>query len=109
MKLRGDGGMTVTPGSELRDASEGLGGAWVTLTEGLKLEDTEILRGNDDDDFGDGDAERLRPSRSLECRPAEGGLTNFEKKPGAIYHPVHSGRQFIHHSHPAFSADSTRN
>jgi hypothetical protein len=103
--------MTVTPGSELREASEGLGGAWVIWTVGPKLEDMEILRGNDDDDFGDGDAERLRPSRSLECRPADGGLTNFEKKPGAILSPymIVGVSSFIHHSHPAFSADSTRN
>jgi hypothetical protein len=54
----------------------------------------ESLRGKDDDDFGEGDPERLRPSRSLECRPADGGLTSFEKKPGAIYHSaLHSGRQ----------------
>lgn len=105
--------MTVTPGSELREASDGLGGAWVIWTVGPKLEeDMEILRGNDDDDFGDGDAERLRPpSRSLECRPADGGLTNFEKKPGAILSPymIVGVSSFIHHSHPAFSADSTRN
>jgi hypothetical protein len=38
--------------------------------------------------LGDGDPGRLTPSlalaRSLECRLPVGGLTNFEKKPGAI-------------------------
>jgi hypothetical protein len=42
----------------------------------------ESERGGDDDDLGDGDPERL--TRSLECRLPAGGLTNFEKKPGAI-------------------------
>jgi hypothetical protein len=76
----------VTLGSELRESWEGLGGAWITRG-GLKLEDMKRERGGDDDDLGDGDPERLTPSlalaRSLECRPV-GGLTNFEKKPGAI-------------------------
>jgi hypothetical protein len=66
------------------DASEGLGGALITGTGGFTLEDMESeRRGNDDDDFGDEDPEWLRPSRSLECR-LDGGLTSFEKKPGAI-------------------------
>jgi hypothetical protein len=80
----------VTLGSELREAWEGLGG-WITRG-GLKLEDKRRERGGDDDDLGDGDGdpERLTPSlalaleRSLECRLLVGGLTNFEKKPGAI-------------------------
>jgi hypothetical protein len=85
--------MTVTLGSELRDALEGLGGAWITRRGGggFKLEDMEEgERGGDDDDLGDGDGdpERLTPSlalaRSLECRLPNGGLTNFERKPGAI-------------------------
>jgi hypothetical protein len=76
--------MTVTPGSELREPLDGLGGALVTWTVGFKLEVMESLREKDEDDFGEGDPERLRPSRSLECRLAEGGLTSFEKKPGAI-------------------------
>ena len=72
----------MTLGSELREAWEGLGGI---TRGGLKLEEMERERGGDDDDLGDGDPERLTPSlaRSLECRPV-GGLTNFEKKPGAI-------------------------
>lgn len=76
----------MTLGSELREAWEGLGGACIT-TGGLELVDMmESERGGDDDDLGDGDPERLTPSlaRSLECRPPVGGLTNFEKKPGAI-------------------------
>jgi hypothetical protein len=74
----------VTLWSELMEASEGLGGALITVMGGLKLEDMErVRRGKDEDDFGDEDAERLGLSRSLECRP-NGGLTNFEKKPGAI-------------------------
>jgi len=82
--------MTVTLGSELRDVLEGLGGAWVTRRGGggFKLGDMERERGGDDDDLGDGDPERLTPSRalarSLECRLPDGGLTNFERKPGAI-------------------------
>lgn len=91
MKLRGDGGITVTLGSELREPWEGLGGAWTTR-EGVKLVDMGSERGgdDDDDDLGDGDPERLTPSlvvalaRSLECRLPVGGFTNFEKKPGAI-------------------------
>jgi hypothetical protein len=54
----------VTLGSELREAWEGLGGSWIT-SAGLKLEDMERERGCDDDDLGDGDPERLTPSRSL--------------------------------------------
>lgn len=79
----------MTLGSELREAWEGLGGGWITRG-GLKLEDTIDERGGDDGDLGEGDSERLTPSlalalvRSLECRLPVGGLTNFEKKPGAI-------------------------
>jgi hypothetical protein len=91
--------MTVTLGSELREALEGLGGALVTWREGFKLEDMERVRRCDDvDDFGDGDPE-LRPSRSLECRPPDGGLTSFEKKPGAIIHsPLLSPTAAVSHS-----------
>lgn len=78
----------MTLGSELREAWEGLGGSWITRT-GLKLEEMESERGGDDDDLGDGDPERLLRltlslARSPECRLPVGGLTNFEKKPGAI-------------------------
>ena len=76
--------MTVTPGSELREPLDGLGGALVTWTVGFKLEVMESLREKDEDNFGEGDPEWLRPSRSLECQLAEGGLPSFEKKPGAI-------------------------
>lgn len=82
----------MTLGSELREAWEGLRGACI-MRGGLKLEDTmESERGGDVDDLGDDDPDRLGPSltlvlvltRSLEWRPPVGGLTNFEKKPGAI-------------------------
>jgi len=105
----------VTLGSELREAWEGLGGAWITRA-GLKLEDMmESERGGDDDDLGDGDHERLTPSlaltlalaRSLECRLPVGGFTNFEKKPGAICLSQPSDTaSVIHHSNSAFSANS---
>jgi hypothetical protein len=82
--------MTVTLGSELREAWEGLRGACITRV-GLKSDDmVESERGGDVDDLGDVDPDRLTPSlalalaRSLEWRPPVGGLTNFEKKPGAI-------------------------
>lgn len=59
--------MMVTLWSELMEASEGLGGALITVMGGLKLEDMErVRRGKDEDDFGDEDAERLGLSRSLE-------------------------------------------
>jgi hypothetical protein len=98
----------VTLGSELREAWEGLGGALITRG-GSKLEDVmESERGGDDDDLGDGDPERLKPSlaRSLECRLV-GGFTNFEKKPGAICRSQQQGvsRSFIQtrHSRPTHS------
>jgi hypothetical protein len=114
LKLRGDGGITVTLGSELREPWEGLGGAWTTR-EGVKLVDMGSERGGDDDvdDLGDGDPERLTPSlvvalaRSLECRLPVGGFTNFEKKPGAIClsRPLPWCQSSIHSS-LAFSANS---
>lgn len=85
----------MTLGSELREAWEGLGGGWITRGR-FKLEDMWRERGGDDDDLGDGVPERLTPSltlalaRSLECRLPVDGLTNFEKKPGAICLQYHS-------------------
>ena len=85
--------MTVTLGSELREAPEGLGGAGMIRTEGCGSEDMEregtwvLVTDGADGDVGDGDLVRLRWSpRSFECRAPDCGLTNFEKKPGAIYH-----------------------
>ena len=80
--------MTVTLWSEM-EASEGLGGTLTSVMGGLKLEDMEsVRRENDEDDFGDADG--LSRSLELECRP-NGGLTNFEKKPGAISHSLFYG------------------
>lgn len=80
----------MTLGSELREAWEGLGDGWIWITSG-GLEEIGGERGGEDGDgdLGDRDREGLRPSlalveRSLECRLPVGGLTNFEKKPGAI-------------------------
>lgn len=103
----------MTLGSELREAWEGLGGAWITR-EGVKSGDIESERGGDDDDLGDRDPERLTPSpavavaRSPECRLPVGGFTNFEKKPGAICRsqPSAMASVAIIHSSSAFSANS---
>ena len=99
--------MTVTLGSELREATEGLGGAGMIRTEGCGSEDMErvgtcvLVADGGDDDVGDGDLVRLRWStRSLECRAPVCGFTNFEKNPGAIYHFVTGNTGGVNVSEP---------
>jgi hypothetical protein len=83
--------MTVTPRSELSEASEGLGGALIIRGGVFKLEVREsVRRVEDEDDFGD----EPELSRSLECRLPNGGFTSFEKKPGAMLSAQHC--QSIH-------------
>lgn len=102
----------MTLGSELREAWEGLGDGWIWITREW-FEDIGGERGGDDGDLGDCDREGLRPSlalveRSLECRLPVGGLTNFEKKPGAIRlsQPYYSIKGSVVHNSRRFSAYS---
>jgi protein ATS1 len=77
--------MTVTLGSELREALDGLYGGGTTTNEGLDgLAGEETARARAASLFSDGDVERLRLSLVLSCRTPGCVLTNFEKKPGAI-------------------------
>lgn len=78
--------MTVTLGSELREALDDCAGT--ILNVGCVLEDGDerararaasVLSGGDDGDVG-----RLPLSDALSCRIFDCVLTNLEKKPGAI-------------------------
>jgi hypothetical protein len=81
--------MTVTLGSELREALDGLYGGGTTTNEGLDgLAGEETARARAASLFSDGDVERLRLSLVLSCRTPGCVLTNFEKKPGAILYLV---------------------